>query len=719
MQHRLQIYVVWQPENREEAEHSPGFFYAQEIFSAFNRKIDEPLNRGIGIPTYFISNAGILSQIVDWDAAEKTIVVWLVSDAMILEEREEWKRDVQEVLNHKDQSCLIPVALTKYIGKFYSAINSLNRIELYPCKEEEKLPFLLEKLAFKLAQELCDTNEGERLPLTLFLSHARKDGKDMAKEIHHVIQELSMNLGSFLDVRNIEAGAEFDEVITTHIEKSIFLIINTNVYNEREWCLKELLLAKKKNRPIVVVNAQREVTRRTWPYLGNTPVVYLPINTSKTKGLKGEKEATTTTSIDDGDRQFRKIIYYVLIESVRYVYQQKLLETKVGTATGKIFSTAPELLTMYQQKVEANQLVVYPDPPLGNTEAKLLKDVFNVPMITSTLYPLAILESPEESSATQEFIYEKNLDDFIIGVSVSEIPLVKSGVYEGIGIWHLQDALVELTRYLFVCGATCAYGGDIKHQVKISNLNFTTTLLELLQAYNYNYSAQSKIINHVAALYAEDVKADSELQVSADGLIQFIYHKDQVRYHPNGKRPLARKEYTLAQRAICFTDMRRTMFAKHNEAQIFMGGKVVSSESIIPGVLEEVYWALKFNRPIYIIGAFGGVSGALAELFLTGSSDVLRTGLREKQENATWKATYKEYLQIPTGWEETEREIHERIHYEQLKLFLLRYRSKQQDKYLWNGLNKKENEILFTSKNILEISGLVLKGLHRHFKLKK
>lgn len=724
MQYPLQIYVVWQPEDIENADQDVCFDYAKEIFSAFNRTIDEALDRDIGIPTYFLSEPGFVEAAINWQAASNTVVVWMITDTMLLERREEWQNDVQRVLDNA-QTLLIPVALTANVDKFYKPINGLNGIELQ--EEEDPLAVLLEKLTFKLAQELCNTTTSGKLPLTLFLSHARKDGKYMAKEIHQIIHQLELNLNSFLDVRNIEEGSAFEEVINNSIDQSVFLIINTNAYNEREWCLKELLLAKQKNRPIVVVNAQKDVTHRTWPYLGNTPVVQLPIvSTEEGDSEDGKIEDTTLESLCGYKKEFRRIIYYVLMETLRYAYQKKLLETRVETVkiqkNTKIFSVAPELLTMCQQQVDKGQLVLYPDPPLGDTETKILDDAFDAKIITSTLYPLLLVEQKENGVLREDFSYDKILKDFVIGLSVSDIPLVKPGLHRGIGLWHLRDAIIELTRYLFVCGATCAYGGSIKNQVDIPGLNFTTVLLKLLKTYNYDHKADCKIINHVAAVFSESTKKDKTLQSDSLDLINFVYHNNQEKNHPSEQRLLHYPEYTPAQKAICFTDMRKSMFEQYNEAQIFMGGKMTGYISIISGILEEAYWALKNERPIYIIGAFGGVSGALADLFHTGSSLALQQEFEANQQKESWKLMYKEYIQEiqdHTNWKESPEDIEKRVQYQHLKLFFMKHREKHKETYLFNGLNRSQNEILFTSKNILEISSLILEGLHNYFNLRK
>ena len=44
-------------------------------------------------------------------------------------------------------------------------------------------------------------------------------------------------------------GVHFSEVISHHIEKSIFLAIRTDYYSSSEWCRREVIEAKRKGVP--------------------------------------------------------------------------------------------------------------------------------------------------------------------------------------------------------------------------------------------------------------------------------------------------------------------------------------------------------------------------------------------------------------------------------------------------------------------------------------
>lgn len=709
MQYPLQIYVVWQPESKEKAKDCLYFNYAQQIFSAFNREIEEPLARGIGIPTYFVSEPKDFCKCIHWEAAKYTAIIWFVEDTMI-NEKAAWEIGLKKILQQGTKALLLPIAMVKYFQNFNEKFNQINWIKLFEKEEKERVGYLLEQLTFSLAQLLYDPNSPAetKLPLTVFISHARNDGQKVARHIKRVIYDLEHHLDAFLDVRNITKGGYIEESIRKHIEKSILLVVNTNLFNEREWCIKELIYAKKKKRPVVVVNTMPRSIKRVLPYIGNIPMVQLlPEN------LTVEEEQMTYS-----DRSIEDVVYKVLQEALRYIYQDKLLKERVKKRKEKVevFAVAPELLTVGVLKEEKKKLeqkkILYPDPPLGDTETRLIHSSFGTSIITPTLYPLLSEETIQQEEGAENLTYETLFKEFTIGLSISETPSTIEGNYTGVSRWHIQDAMIELARYLFVCGANCAYGGNIEYPTTEKlNLNFARLLIELLQSYNSTNTNKRKVINHISA----GIENISALKAKYEGTIEFAHY-----YHLREQLPSPTNEIERqAREALFLTDMRQTMYSK-NEAQIFIAGKIPNSMSIIPGVLEEAYWAIKKDKPIYIIGAFGGVSGALANLFQKGNSPTLRKHFEEEQQKQAWKQKYqkyKEYIQQYTDWGENTKDIDRRVDYASIKLFFLKYRSRKKngDKYLNNGLSREENEILFKSKNILEISSLILKGLHEFF----
>jgi hypothetical protein len=144
----------------------------------------------------------------------------------------------------------------------------------------------------------------------------------------------------------------------------------------------------------------------------------------------------------------------------------------------------------------------------------------------------------------------------------------------------------------------------------------------------------------------------------------------------------------------------RERLARDNDAQILMGGRLIGCKGKYPGLVEEAYETMKAGKPLFLIGAFGGCTGAVIEA-VRGNRP---TGLTQTEQcaNAAYREVFAYYNEHAPADEE-------RIDYEELTDFFnqrgitgLRLR---------NGLSKDENLRLFTTPHIPEIITLVLRGL--------
>jgi hypothetical protein len=690
MKYPLNIYVLWHPNNYQ------GLSYAKTIFSTFSRDVNYPLQRGIGIPTYFISDPENLMQKINCDEANQTCILFFMDEHMIIDDDDEfpkWEKEVLKVYdyctNHKNKILFYPIATDENASRFSTKLNVNNRLNLYEFKEEDREHELLQQIAFKLSTRLYPLLYNEReLPVTVFISHARRDGDTLALMVKNAIDQLKFGLTPFIDVKDIGKGENFEDEISTAITESIFLILNTDEYSSREWCIKEIIYAKKNSCPIIHVNAAKDRTKRVFPYLGNFPSIKLKVSSN-------------------GNSNIDEIIATVLLETLRYKYHKILNEEilskfkKGQNPFYKASALPPELLTI--DKNITQQLLLYPDPPLGNEEISILKEQEpNIEYITPLLHLTQIHSSKE---------FDKNfLKDRIIGLSISENPeLVKNRTYNLFDHIHLQDALVEISRYLLVSNASCAYGGNIEYPIK--KFNFTEILTNLTASYIDGYNDKiPPIINHVFYPISEKVKNNYALRSRYKGVIDFKFHINPLHKNFSSEdRPEV---------AIALTDMRKKMFLQ-NEAQIFIAGKVIGYEGMISGILEEAYWALKYQRPIYIVGAFGGISAELINLLVDGHSTIIQNDSSANFENSSWQEEYTTYcayaLQL---WKEDKETVDNRTYYEPLGQFFANH-WKQNESNLNNGLSKEENHTLFSSKNMLEVTRLILKGLNNFFNHKK
>lgn len=374
----LNIYVVWHPNFQA------GKKIAEELYSTFCRDYQNPLSRGIGIPIYFrytkLEDSKPLE--IDLSNAEKNAIVLLIDDEYILDEN---FRSYTEGLSKKidDDNRIFPISLC---NKAYSIGCGLSTLQFTDGTKffEKDLNLQnkkdLEKSIKKIKTELlhdCSRlilnfhpkqkdKEQHRIgsPVKLFLSHAKKDGENTTIKFKQFIEK-NLKLDVFFDTVDIANGYDFAEQFEQEIKHSALVVFHTDEYSNREWCRREILIAKKHKSPIVVVHNIIDGEKRAFPYLGNMPTTVI-----------GKKEIIG----------FYKIVNLTLYQVLNNLYQNRLLEwySNMGTNENneiKVITSPPELFNFldikkYKENLGSKKLIIlYPDPPLGLEELNILNEL--------------------------------------------------------------------------------------------------------------------------------------------------------------------------------------------------------------------------------------------------------------------------------------------------------------------------------------------------------
>lgn len=114
----------------------------------------------------------------------------------------------------------------------------------------------------------------EREPI--FVSHAKADGDLSARAIVDFINDSrdGLPLETFYDATELMPGEDYSERFRNEIGRGTLLAIVSDVYDSRPWCVFELTEAKRRRRPIVLVDiggggsAARSRTEPTCPACG-------------------------------------------------------------------------------------------------------------------------------------------------------------------------------------------------------------------------------------------------------------------------------------------------------------------------------------------------------------------------------------------------------------------------------------------------------------------
>lgn len=365
----IALYVIWHPDFLE------GKYYAENVFSAFCRNLQNPLGRSSNIPVYFRSvvdkDSGVPIDI-QYEEADKNAILLLVDDKMF--EDSAWQTYIQNLVKHKHTNTRVfPVAFSNYSY----AIDNENLIKIQFIKakdisgadEDETISnrweFIKSRLFHDIARQLLNeepvynVSKTDDPPVKLFLSHAKKDGEDIAKMFRDHIESNS-KLDTFFDTNDIADGHAFDDQIKKHLEKSAVIIFNTDEYSNREWCRREVIIAKRYRCPILCVLNIKDGEIRSFPYSGNVPTIIWNNN-------------------------MEEIINQTLIQVINNTYSFQLLEkikNLYSVDNALVLPKAPELFNyidieeMKKKKLSNDDLVVlYPEPPLGIEEIILLNDI--------------------------------------------------------------------------------------------------------------------------------------------------------------------------------------------------------------------------------------------------------------------------------------------------------------------------------------------------------
>lgn len=367
LKYPLSLFVVWHPSFAE------GKQIANDLYSTFCRDIEEPLSRGLGIQVYYRSFSLIP---IDKNIATRNAIILLIDENYMVDNGfQDYTKQLVGLTD--DNTRVYPIALCKqatgigcglepiqFMRYQNGFINIREEFEKGIKKIKSELLHDCARLLMNFQPVWMD-KQGCKIPspVKLFLSHAKKDGEETTKKFK-VFVESETKLDVFFDTVDIADGYEFEKQIEANIENAALVVFHTDEYSSREWCRIEVLVAKRYKCSIVVVHHIKNGEKRAFPYMGNTPTIT----------LKQEENSS-----------FTEILTLTLYQVVNNLYQRELLKSfeekfKDDNAEFVTITSPPELfnyIDLYKKKrTEKKKLIVlYPEPPLGAEELKILNEI--------------------------------------------------------------------------------------------------------------------------------------------------------------------------------------------------------------------------------------------------------------------------------------------------------------------------------------------------------
>ncbi|WP_434509811.1 TIR domain-containing protein [Desulfitobacterium sp. AusDCA] len=663
----LSVIFVWHPEDKIVV--TP---IVEHCFSQLSRDVNKPFSRSMNLPVFFrtTSKEGVPTKIDI--ISDKTLIFVFISKEFA---DDSWINYIKEIPRH-DSITIIPIAIDKLALKFSDVFDNKNFIRAYEFEPVYINDYLFiaithEVYRWALNKSFDKTAIGKDNAIKIFLSHA-KDGKNgikLAKDLKDFIDNSQMR--NFFDAMDIAPSYKFDEEIIAHIKGSTIIAIHSDIYSSRYWCQREILCAKENNRPIIALDTLEEFEDRRFPFASNIPGVHVHIN--------GE------TTVND----LLRILSSALLETVRFFYSELLLEEYKNEGwiepNVKILSRPPEVSDIEkilfwdgdQIKCNYNQ-IVYPEPPLYSEELNFLYKLgikINTPL-TIDFYPL----------------HGKN-----IGISISD-PSDEELISIGQNSKHLLQLSQDVARHLLARSATLIYGGDLRPN------GFTQFIFDEAQALKARIQESNiNIKNYIAwPIYLKDdvdVKIwKAEYRAVAE-MAELSYPEDVKDLIPSEGvflPPTNSQNLFVWSRSL--TEMRKKMI-EDCDIRICAGGRHYGYKGKMPGVLEEIIIAIEMERPLFLLGGFGGVTTSVCKLIQTKEVPVELTLDWQIQNNPE----YKELLDFCSS-----RDTQYSVNYDSIVEFI-----KNAD--LNNGLSLEDNYRLFSTPFIDEALNLIFKGLRALF----
>lgn len=368
----LVLYIIWHPAFAD------GRRIADALREHFRRKLYENIAGGTGLSViyrYACLPGASTPLPIDFNESETTAVVVIADQNLAADTG--WTGYVRGLVDQTEMSGLatrvFPVAIESGALESLGVEVQALRWDLWPDSLEDRRQRLISELTYEFCRMLRHYLEHLKRPdedddaleaylkkVQIFLSHSKhdEDGVKIAKAIRSRLHERH-GLASFFDVNDIPAGLRFNKVLLQQVRVSAIVAIYTDSYSSREWCRREVIEAKRWNVPFVVANSITNIDERSFPYLGNVPVVRL--------------EETSLAQID-------LVIGRLLDEVLKDFLWRCRVELARGVADSDVIflPRPPELISLACLPSAADvlePLIVYPDPPLSAEEERLFAEI--------------------------------------------------------------------------------------------------------------------------------------------------------------------------------------------------------------------------------------------------------------------------------------------------------------------------------------------------------
>jgi hypothetical protein len=229
-----------------------------------------------------------------------------------------------------------------------------------------------------LSQGLAQFLSGDRSrQLKAFISHTKHSASAEMGDVNALIALVrdvirTTRLGEFFDANDLQPGSDWSQVLQENAANSALLALRTDLYPTREWCQKEVLVAKRSGMPIVILDGIGYAEERGSFLMDHVPRA--PIRTEGTEWKRRDVYRALNLLVDE------------CLKRELWKQQQLLARERPDLAVSWWAPHAPEPLTLIHwletakaggrlPPRESKLRILHPDPPLGPDERSVLEEM--------------------------------------------------------------------------------------------------------------------------------------------------------------------------------------------------------------------------------------------------------------------------------------------------------------------------------------------------------
>jgi hypothetical protein len=205
--------------------------------------------------------------------------------------------------------------------------------------------------------------------IRVFLSHTKRSAPGGADRVQALIERVrrliaNTRLGEYFDASDLQPGSDWADELVRNASRSALLALRTDLYASREWCQREMRVAKTAGMPVVILDAIATAEERGSFLMDHVPRI--------PGGAEPQDEAIM--------RALNQLVDECLKRAL-WARQHALADVGQELEIAWWAAHAPEPLTLASWlgsdavPADGPVRILHPDPPLGRDELRVLEDI--------------------------------------------------------------------------------------------------------------------------------------------------------------------------------------------------------------------------------------------------------------------------------------------------------------------------------------------------------